>query len=108
MPLVGAGRSTEPQHELKSESPSGTDDAADDDGTAPTDEYDWCQDNEKVYMSDDLTKRKATLAYKAHLAKKNNEIQDTWVYDCKIMIENMYGRISQIKSEADLRDIAGL
>ena len=59
-------------------------------------------------MSDDLTKRNATLAYKAHLAKRNNEIQDTWVYDCKIMIKNMYGRISQIKSEADLRDKAGL
>ena len=70
---------------------------------ASTEEYDWREDGEKVNMSDDLTKRKATLAYKARLTERNNEIQDTWVYDCKIMIKNMYGRISQIKSEADLR-----
>ena len=55
-----AGRSTEPQRHMMSESPSGTDDAADDDGTASTEEYDWRQDGEKVYMSDDLTKRNAT------------------------------------------------
>ena len=103
-----ARRSTEPQRDTVSENPSGTDDAADGNGTASAEEYDWRQDGEKVFMSDDITKRNATLAYKARLAKRNNEIQDTWVYDWKIMIKNMYGRISQIKSEADLRDKAGL
>ena len=40
-----------------SESPSGIDYTANDDGTASTEEYDWRQDGED-YMSDDLTKRK--------------------------------------------------
>ena len=42
----------------------------------------------------------------ARMARRNKETQETWVIDCKIMIKNNYGRISQISSEADLQEKA--
>ena len=64
----------------------------------------WRQDGEKIYISDDLTKRKATLAYRARMAKRNGGLLDTWVYDCKVMIKDRYGRITVIKDESELQD----
>ena len=87
------------ERELSSARPD-IDDAVDGDETVST------EDGENIYMSDDLTKRRATLAYRARMARRNKEIQETWVIDCKIMIKNNYGRISQISSEADLREKA--
>ena len=64
----------------------------------------WRQDGEKIYISDDLTKRKATLAYRACMAKRNGGLLDTWVYDCKVMIKDRYGRITVVKNETELQD----
>ena len=93
------GRMDVSERELTSERPD-IDDAVDGDETVST------EDGENIYMSDDLTKRRATLAYRAHMARRNKEIQETWVIDCEIMIKNNYGRISQFSSEADLQEKA--
>ena len=93
------GRMEGSVRELSSARPD-IDDAVDGDETVST------EDGENIYMSDDLTKRRATLAYRARMARRNKEIQETWVIDCKIMIKNNYGRISQISSEADLQEKA--
>ena len=87
------------ERELSSARPD-IDDAVDGDDTVST------EDGENIYMSDGLTKRRATLAYRERMARRNKEIQETWVIDCKIIIKNNYGRISQISSEADLREKA--
>ena len=46
-----------------------------------------------VYIADDLTKFRATLAHKARVAKRDKEILDTWVHDCKVLIKDNWSRI---------------
>ena len=55
-----------------------------------------------VYIADDLTKFRATLAYKARVAKRDKEILDTWVHDCKVLIKDNRSRIYLIKSQEEL------
>lgn len=55
-----------------------------------------------VYISDDLTKRRANLAYQARQLKSSDKIRDTWTYDCKILIKYTNGRISPIMNASDL------
>ena len=47
-----------------------------------------------VFMTDDLTKARASLAYQAQVLKRNHKIQDTWVINCRIMAKDTHGRIS--------------
>ena len=53
-------------------------------------------------MADDLTRASAKLAYLARELKRSKKIADTWVFDCRVMIKNLYNRISQVDSIADL------
>ena len=55
-----------------------------------------------VFIEDDLTQRRAKLAFHARKLRRDRTITDTWVFDTKIMIKNRYGQISEVKSEADL------
>ena len=55
-----------------------------------------------IFFGDDLTKRRATLAYLARLSKRDERIQDTWVSDGKILIKDWFAHIYPINSEADL------
>ena len=57
-----------------------------------------------IYFSDDLTKRRASLAYLARQSKLARHIRDTWVYDCKILIKDFQERIYTINDEKDLRN----
>ena len=56
-----------------------------------------------IYISDDLIKRRANLAYQARLLKRNNAVKDNWVSNCKILIKNNHNRISQVNSPQDLQ-----
>ena len=57
----------------------------------------------QVFFMDDLTGKRAKLAYKARELKKKEKIADTWVYDSKIFIKDNYSRISPpIRGEKDL------
>ena len=60
-------------------------------GTTPTDQLfegiDWLPDNVSISVNDDLTKRRAILAYEARKAKRDDKIKDTWVSNGKIMIK---------------------
>ena len=56
-----------------------------------------------VYIRDDLTKRRATLAFRARKLKGEKRIQDTWVMNCKVWAKDHRGRISQIYTEDDLK-----
>ena len=58
----------------------------------------------EVYITDDLTQRKARLAFLARNLKRNKLISDTWTMDCKILIKNLYGRIRQVNHESDLAE----
>ena len=41
-----------------------------------------------IYISDDLTKTRATLAFRAREAKGQRLITDTWIIDSKVMIKD--------------------
>ena len=56
-----------------------------------------------VYIGDDLTKRRANLAFQARQLRKNKLIYDTWVTNCKIVVKDNYNRISLIQSEEDIK-----
>ena len=47
-----------------------------------------------IFMTEDLTKARASLAYQAPVLKRNHKIQDTWVNNCKIMEKDTHWRIS--------------
>ena len=51
-----------------------------------------------IYMADNLAQLRAKLANHARVFKRNKDIQDTWVTKGKIMVENLHGRISLVKS----------
>ena len=56
-----------------------------------------------VYVSDDLTKRRATLAFQARTLKRAGTVADAWTFDSKIYIKDNYNRIHPIAKEEDLR-----
>ena len=58
--------------------------------------------NKPIYFNEDLTKTRAQLAKAARIAKNNNKINDTWVYDGKILIKEKNGRVAMINRIADL------
>ena len=60
----------------------------------------------KVYIGDDLTKRRAYLAYQARQLKRSKKITDTWVVDTKIYVKDNYNRIRRINSTEDLQKIS--
>ena len=54
------------------------------------------QELPKVYITDDLTKARVSLAYQARVLKLSKRILDTWVINCKVMIKKSHGHISQV------------
>ena len=58
-----------------------------------------------IYITDDLTQLRAKLAYHARVSKRDNNILDTWVTNGKIMVKNLHGRISQVKSLSELEKV---
>ena len=58
-----------------------------------------------VYIQDDLTKRRANLAFLARQSKRNRHIMDTWIAFSKVMVKDNYGRISTNSTHYDLRKL---
>ena len=56
-----------------------------------------------IYISDDLTKTRATLAFRARESKQQHLIADTWIIDSKVMIKDNRSRIYHVKSEDELK-----
>ena len=55
-----------------------------------------------IYISDDLTPRRARLAKRARDCRNAKKLQDTWIFDGRIMAKDNRGRITEIKRESDL------
>ena len=47
-----------------------------------------------VYLSEDLTRQRATLAWQARKAKRDGHILDTWVHDGKVLSKNKNGLVT--------------
>ena len=59
----------------------------------------------KIFINEDLTTLRSRLFFKARQLKKRNTIQDCWTFDGLLLIKNKYGRVTPIRSEAELDDI---
>ena len=55
-----------------------------------------------VFVQDDLTQRRAYLAFQVRQMKRNKQILDTWVSYGKIMAKDNHSRIVTINSTRDL------
>ena len=74
--------------------PAGT--TTDDDNEA---EY---ETNNKIYLNEDLTKRRATLLWEARKLVKGKQLKACWSFDGRIMVENNFGRIKPVNSLEDI------
>ena len=57
---------------------------------------------EKIFINEDLTSTRASLAAEARSIKKAGKIQDTWTYNGNILIKNARSDIIQVREFADL------
>ena len=57
--------------------------------------------DEQVYINEDLTSKRASLAYKARSLKKENKINDCWTYTGKVFVKTNAGMIKEIQSAKD-------
>ena len=57
------------------------------------------------FISDDLTRRRAHLAFLARLCKRNGLLSDTWVHNSKVWRKDTQGVIKEVVTERDLPDI---
>ena len=55
-----------------------------------------------LYFQDDLTPRRAKLAYYVRKLKGNGKLSDAWVTETKIFAKDLHNKIHTIKSYSDL------
>ena len=60
------------------------------------------QPDARIFVNEDLTARRASLAFLARQAKKSKKITDSWTADGKILIKDLANNILQITSHKDL------
>ena len=58
-----------------------------------------------IFVTEYLTKNRASLAFKAREAKRAKNIYDTWTYDGKIIIKTLEGKIVEIKNTLELNKL---
>ena len=60
----------------------------------------------KIFINDDLTSKRATLLWKARMAKTAGRLKDCWSSDGRIVIKDMNDQIHTIRCDDDLNDHA--
>ena len=57
----------------------------------------------KMFINEDLTKSRKTLAYKCRQLKRDDKIKKTWVYGGNVFIQDLADTELCIKTESDLK-----
>ena len=55
-----------------------------------------------LYVNEDLTRRRATLAKKTRELKKEKKITDCWTYNGKVLVKIIDGTVKEIRADIDL------
>ena len=58
--------------------------------------------DQQLYINDDLTARRAKLAYDTRQLKKAKKLTDCWIAYGKVMVKDLTNKIKEIKSPIDL------
>ena len=61
--------------------------------------------DDQLYINDDLTTRRAKMAYDTRTMKKDNKIMDCWTSYGKVLIKDLTSKVIEIKSLSDLLKI---
>ena len=56
----------------------------------------------RIFVNEDLTRRRSSLLYKARQLKKTKHIMDCWSYDGQILIKVSHGEVIPINSPLEL------
>ena len=58
-----------------------------------------------VYISDDLTQKRAKLAQKCRQLKRDKKISDTWIFEGRVLAKDLHQHVHEIKNEEILNGI---
>ena len=59
----------------------------------------------QIFINEDLTARRALLAYETRQMKKNRQINDCWTADGRIMVKDLKNNIVQVTSINGLKKV---
>ena len=62
----------------------------------------WLVDPSKVFITEDLTRTRQYVLWKARCAKRNKRIKDCWSNDGQILVKDNAGKVNLIKSPQDV------
>ena len=57
----------------------------------------------KIYINEDLTSKRAMLAYESRQLKKTKHINDCWTANGRVMIKDIQNCVHEISSANDLQ-----
>ena len=57
----------------------------------------------RIYLNEDLTARRSSLAYKTRELKKRGRITDCWTHAGRILIKDSTGRVQEVSSVNDMQ-----
>ena len=49
-----------------------------------------------TYIQDDLTALRAKIAYKARQLRNEGKLNDTWVFDSRVLVKDLHNHIKQV------------
>jgi exosome complex exonuclease DIS3/RRP44 len=77
------------------------------DDDAGTDDDDIPEDNpdQRLYINEDLTKRRSTLLWKARMQKKARKLTDCWSFDGRLYVKDYTSKVHSIVTENDLNQL---
>ena len=59
----------------------------------------------RIYINEDLTVRRATLARECRALKRTGKLNECWTTSGNVMVKDNQNKIRQIRSAADIQDI---
>ena len=63
------------------------------------------QDRAPIFINDDLTPRRAKLAFDARALKRSKKIADCWTAYGKVMVKDRHNKVTEVKSPSDLHNM---
>ena len=60
------------------------------------------QHQDKIWINEDLTKKRSTLLWEFRKLKKNKKITDCWSFDGHIKVKDRFNRVISVKDSRDI------
>ena len=65
-------------------------------------EYNRQFKDNQIHVNEDLTAKRAMLAYRTRQLKRQKQIADCWTYACRVLIKTNIGTVKEIVTDQDL------